>query len=139
MHDAPVRTTLSPLCTFRLQVFDMNVDEAAADGVSIFGSIRGSVEGERLAGTIVAPSNEWARGTAQGGVSTDCRLLIKTIDGALVSVHYQGRSGDGRAVAAFHFQTGAESYAWLNSVIAVGAGIVDMSGPTIEYDVQAVQ
>jgi hypothetical protein len=139
MQNPPARTRLSPLCTLRLEVFDMKVGAPAADGISIFGSIRGSVEGERLAGTVVSPSNEWARGTTQGGVSTDCHLLIETTDGALVSVHYQGVSSNGHAAAAFQFHTGTETYAWLNTVVAVGAGIVDMSGPTVEYDVQVCE
>ena len=54
----------------------------------------------------------------------DVRQTLRTDDGALVYVTYQGRCDRGRGTytVAPTFETDDERYAWLNSVQAIGQG-----------------
>jgi hypothetical protein len=69
----------------------------------------------------------------------DVRLLLKTDDGADILMEYKGVGLDGgkHITTAPMFQTGAEQYAWLNSVQAVARGATD--GGAVTYDVYAVR
>jgi hypothetical protein len=99
----------------------------------------GSFEGPKLKGTVHGPGGDWVTVRADGSMLLDVRLLLKTDDGADILMEYKGVGLDGgkHITTAPMFQTGAEQYAWLNSVQAVARGATD--GGAVTYDVYAVR
>jgi Protein of unknown function (DUF3237) len=106
----------------------------------------GSFTGERLNG-IVLPGNDWVINRPDGVMVIDVRLTLKTDDGAMIYMTYQGRFlAKPEAMARFSkgamleadeyslamtakFECGDERYAWLNDVVAVGTGEQTATGP----------
>jgi Protein of unknown function (DUF3237) len=102
--------------------------------------------GERLNG-IVLPGNDWVINRPDGVMVIDVRLTLKTDDGAMIYMTYQGRFlAKPEAMARFSkgamleadeyslamtakFECGDERYAWLNDVVAVGTGEQTATGP----------
>lgn len=83
---------------------------------------RASLEGRAAADwAILAPSGEIT--------SLDVRCLVRTDDGALVFIQYNGRmrfssdGGMGTAYVAPRFETGDPRYAWLNTIQGIGKGV----------------
>ncbi|MDJ0920080.1 MAG: DUF3237 domain-containing protein [Henriciella sp.] len=131
------------LLTLRLNV---GADKSAQIGVtptgrrSIVPVHGGTFEGERLSGEVLPGGADWVLFRADGVMQIDVRLTLKTGDGAMIYLTYQGRFvGDARALADLaqgkvlaperyslatvaKFETGDERYFWLNNVIAVGTG-----------------
>ena len=107
----------------------------------ILGVAGGHFEGPRLRGGFVDGSgSEWATTRADGSQRVDVRLLLRTDDGAAIGMTYNGvavpEAGGLQVTTAPTFQTGAEGYAWLNHVQAVGIGELIPKG--IAYDVYRV-
>lgn len=121
----------------------------------IFNVTGGTLSGPRIRGELLAGGGDWATFRADGAVQLDVRATLKTDDGALIYAWYSGLivaepEVFERLVAAAEdvpltdyyfytnpmFQTGAEKYAWLNRVIAIGRGRVVPSG--VEYRVWTV-
>lgn len=98
----------------------------------------GTFEGPRLRGTVHGPGGDWVTLRADGSMLLDVRLLLTTDDGAEILMEYKGvgTPGAGSITTTPLFQTGAEQYAWLNAVVAVGKGSSD--GKSVSYDVFAV-
>ena len=106
----------------------------------------GTFSGERLNGTVL-PGAEWVINRPDGVMVIDVRLTLKTDDGALIYLTYQGRFvAEPEAMARFgkgallerseyslaisaRFECGDERYAWLNNVITVGTGEQTTQGP----------
>ena len=91
----------------------------------------GSFEGPKLKGAVVGGlGGDWAAMQPSGAIRLDVRLLLRTDDGADIVMVYEGRGSQGpdglALVTAPTFETGHESYTWLNDVqgIATG-GLVD--------------
>jgi len=106
----------------------------------IGGISRGRWDGDRLAGDIVEPGGDWAIPSRDGTLMLlDVRQVIRTDDGALVYVTYQGRCDRGRGTytVAPTFETDDERYAWLNGVQAIGQGRSD--GDDIVYEMFEVR
>ncbi|MGH8456941.1 MAG: DUF3237 domain-containing protein [Stenotrophobium sp.] len=132
----------------------------AVDG-SLFiyrGGADGWARGPRINGAIIQPTADWLRVMPNGSLRVDARMTVKTDDGALVHVSYNGvismtpanfaRMSQGDTLTANDmyfmiaptFQTGHEKYAWLNHLQAVGkvAGIKGGDDGYVTYDVFAV-
>ena len=97
----------------------------------------GSFSGPRISGTIVAPGGDWVHSRANRTMHLDVRLLLVTDDGESILMTYQGighprQDGTSSIRTAPTFETGAESYAWLNEVQAVGIGTADATSVTYE-------
>lgn len=135
-------------------LFDMDL---SVSGVQRFGgeSIRrqvgvvsgGRFAGERLRGEILGIGADWQTILEDGTVQIDCRIVLKTDDGASITMEYKGvrsgsaevlaRLGNGEEVDASQyyfrinplFQTAAPQYAWLNRMITIGAGHRLPGGP----------
>jgi hypothetical protein len=106
----------------------------------IGGISRGRWDGDRLAGDIVEPGGDWAIPSRDGTLMLlDVRQVIRTDDGALIYVSYQGRCDRGRGTytVAPTFETDDERYAWLNGVQAIGQGRSD--GDDIVYEMFEVR
>ena len=100
----------------------------------------GTFEGPKVTGTIVAPGGDWVRSRADGTAKLDVRLQLVTDDGEHILMCYEGvgvPTEDGLSVrTAPTFETGAEKYAWLNNVQAVGIGL--SAGGTVTYEIYAL-
>jgi hypothetical protein len=100
----------------------------------------GVFDGERLSGQVLEGGADWQNVRADGSTALDVRLVLKTFDGALIAMTYQGiRHGAPDVIArvekgedvdpgdyyfriAARFETAATEYAWLNNVVAIGIG-----------------
>lgn len=102
----------------------------------IVGLQSGRWEGERLNASLSGNnSGDWAYISSDGTLSVDVRQTLKTDDGALIFVSYQGRSdftqkGAAPIYVAPVFETGDERYSWLNKIQAVGRGMRTEEGLT---------
>jgi hypothetical protein len=103
-------------------------------------AIGGSFEGPRLRGDVLPDAGDWLLMRPDGVLEQDVRITLKTDDGAFIYVRYAGiRHGPPEVMArlaqgemvdpseyyfrvAPMFETGAERYAWLNNILAVGVG-----------------
>lgn len=96
----------------------------------------GSFDGPRLKGTVVTPGGDWVRSRPDGSAKLDVRIQLVTDDGHSILMTYQGIGVPGddglRIRTAPTFETGAEEYAWLNNVQAVGLGVSSEGGVTYE-------
>ncbi len=103
----------------------------------------GTFEGPKLKGTIVPNSGgDWVTLRPDGSMKLDVRLTLQTEDGAHILLTYTGvgtRAADGstKVYSTPLFETGAEKYAWLNSVQAVAVGSTTPGGVT--YEVYALR
>ncbi len=98
----------------------------------------GWAKGPAISGTFQAPGADWLRVMPSGALRLDVRAVLKTDDGALIYITYNGiiqhspesaeRMSQGEVltandipyfVTAPTFQTSSPTYAWLNSVQAV--------------------
>ena len=105
-----------------------------------FPAIGGSFAGPRLRGEVLPDGGDWLLLRPDGVLEQEVRMTRKTDDGAFISVRYTGmRHGPPEVMArlaqgepvdpsayyfrvAPQFETGAERYAWLNTILAVGVG-----------------
>jgi hypothetical protein len=111
----------------------------------------GTVEGDRLRGTVLPGGSDWIIARPDGAMALDVRLVIQAADGGLIGMTYRGlrhgpadviaRLNAGEAVdpstyyfrTAVFFETGAPAYAWLNGIVAIATGHRPPQGPV--YDV----
>ena len=100
----------------------------------------GTFEGERLRGIVLPGGADWVLNRPDG-MFIDVRLPLKTDDGALIYLRYEGafraaaeimkRFNRGEPIAESdyilritpHFECGTDKYHWLNTVSAFGTGI----------------
>jgi hypothetical protein len=132
---------LVPLATVRVSRGDVHrMGETAFHRRVIGGIAHGRWDGERLSGDIIQPGGDWAIPSRDGQIMLlDVRQTVRTDDGALVYVTYQGRCDRGRGTytVAPTFETDDERYDWLNGVQAVGQGRSD--GDDIVYAMYEVR
>jgi hypothetical protein len=57
----------------------------------LFGAAGGSFEGSRLRGEVLPGGGDWTLFRADGTMTLDVRLILKTDDGALLHMTYSGR------------------------------------------------
>jgi Protein of unknown function (DUF3237) len=143
---AEVRT--QPLFVMRLSVRPLQVVGPAPGSIRRIGVVFGGVfEGERMAGEILEGGADWQTVRADGAVTLDVRLVLKTIDQAMIAMTYRGvRHGPPETLARIDrgetvdpasyyfrisasFETAAPKYDWLNRLLAVGAGHRRADGP----------
>lgn len=97
----------------------------------------GTVTGPRINGTLDAGGGDWVTLRADGIGQLDVRVTIKTDDGAVLYMAYNGiLGGDRVARVAPLFQASHENYRWLNNVQAVAIG--HPGNDDVQYDVYAV-
>ncbi len=132
---------LRHLCDLRVELAaPVEAGAAPAGRFRIIPIVGGQVEGERLAGRILAIGADWQTVRADGCAELDARYAIETHDGATVEVHNLGlRHGPPDVVAALmrgepvaadryymrtrpRFNTGDPRYGWLNRVVAIATG-----------------
>jgi hypothetical protein len=117
----------------------------------------GWVKGPKINGAIVAPSGDWLRVMPSGVSRLDVRMTVKTDDGALIYVTYNGiikdtKESEARAdkgevltshdhyfIIAPTVETSAKKYEWLNGVQCIGKIVEDKNESYVKYDVFAVR
>ena len=141
-----VRT--KPMFAMRLDVRPMLIVGATPGAYRRVGVVTGgSFEGERLSGAVLDGSSDWQTVRSDGSTTLNVRLVLRTEDGALIGMTYQGlRHGPADIIARIEkgevvdpasyyfrinplFETGAAKYDWINRVIAVGIGHRFADGP----------
>jgi Protein of unknown function (DUF3237) len=101
----------------------------------------GRFEGPRLKGTLGVPTGDWVTVRGDGSFKLDARVTLRTDDGALILMTYNGigiftEAGSSNRTAPL-FETGDPRYVWLNRVQAVGVG-ERRGGSLVAYDVYAL-
>jgi hypothetical protein len=117
----------------------------------------GWVKGPKINGTLVGPRGDWFRVLPSGVGRLDVRTTIKTDDGALIYVTYNGifkesteteeRANKGEVltsqdlyfVIAPTFQTAAKRYEWLNGVQCIGKIVSYKNDAYVKYDIFVVR
>jgi hypothetical protein len=144
-----------PLFVMRLKVRPLQIVGRAPGGYRRIGVVPSGVfEGERLSGEVLEGGNDWQSVRSDGSTSLDVRLVLKTIDDALIGMTYRGiRQGPPEVIArlekgevidpasyyfriAASFETEVPKYAWMNNIVGVGVGHRIEDGPV--YSVFAV-
>jgi hypothetical protein len=116
-------------------------------------------KGPKIDATVIQPAADWIRAMPNGSRRIDVRLTLKTDDGALIYVSYNGvirsteaprdrmlngeilSSDDIYCITAPTFQTSHAKYAWLNTIQAIGK-LVQLKrgqGSYIKYGIFAVK
>ena len=123
--------------------------------MAVVGQGSGTISGDRVRGQVLQGSGgDWLLLRPDGAGQLDVRITIKTDDEALIYMRYEGIvAGDalprilgGEAVPASdyyfrttpYFETSSDKYAWLNKIVAVGVGQVDLSKGWVGYKVYEV-
>lgn len=107
----------------------------------IYNVTGGSFAGPKLRGEILPGGGDWLRVRPDGVSELDVRATLKTDDGALIYVRYRGIVVSKDEGLYFRttpvFECGAEKYAWLNNIIAVGVNRPAEQGK-VSYDVYEI-
>jgi hypothetical protein len=141
-----VRT--KPMFAMRLDVRPLLIVGATPGAYRRVGVVTGGLfEGERLSGAVLDGASDWQTVRNDGSTTLNVRLVLKTEDGALIGMTYQGlRHGPADIIARIEkgevvdpasyyfrinplFETEAAKYDWINRVIAVGIGHRFADGP----------
>jgi len=136
---APVFEYLGKL---RAEIGARTVVESGPQGTrTIVQIVGGRFEGPRVKASVQTPAGDWITNRADGSYRLDVRLTLKTDDGALILVTYNGigQTTDAGATlrAAPLFETGDSRYAWLTRLQAVAVG--ERVGTTVSYDVYSLK
>lgn len=137
-----------PLLVMRLDVRPLQIVGQTPGGYRRVGVVPGGTfSGARLSGDVLEGGNDWQSIRGDGSTALDVRLVLKTADGALISMTYRGvrhgphdvmeRLDHGEAVdpAAYYFriaplfETASRKYTWLNNILAIGIGHRLPDGP----------
>jgi uncharacterized protein DUF3237 len=130
-----------PLMTVRIAAAPPQKLGAVPHGVrSIVPVTGGDFEGPRLRGKVLPGGGDWLLLRLDGVLELDLRITLETDDRALIHMRFQGlRHGPPDVIAALgrgevvdpasyyfrtlpSFETSAETYGYLNRIIAVGVG-----------------
>ncbi len=138
----PSAPTFEYLGTLRAETGTRTVVENGPQGTrTIVQILGGRFEGPRLKGTVQAPAGDWITNRTDGTYHLDVRLTLRTDDGALILVSYNGvghatPSGASLRTAPL-FETGDPRYVWLTRLQAVGVG--ERVGTAVKYDMYALK
>jgi hypothetical protein len=103
--------------------------------------VGGRFEGPRVKASAQVPAGDWITNRADGSYRLDVRLTLKTDDGALILMTYNGIAQTTAAGASLRmaplFETGDSRYVWLTRLQAVGVG--ERVGTAVAYDIYALK
>ena len=142
-----------PLMTLKIAAAPPQKIGAVPRGVrSIVPVTGGEFEGPRLRGKVLSGGSDWLLLRSDDVLELNLRITLETDDHALISMTFLGlRHGPPDVVAALNrseivdpgryyfrtlpsFETSAESYAFLNRVVAVGSGQARPDGAVHRID-----
>jgi hypothetical protein len=134
-----------------LGTLDVNLQPAYELGGTPEGSrlitnaLGGTFAGPRISATILPNGGNWGRVRPDGSAVLDVRGLLKTDDGALIFLRFEGRivvppdllgdvfdpKGGARVEPSRYyfrvtpyFETSSKIYDWLNNIVTVGIGTI---------------
>ena len=130
------------LGTLQAETGNRTVVENGPQGTRTIVQITGGrFEGPRVKATVQTPAGDWITNRADGSYRLDVRLTLKTDDGALILVTYNGIGQTTAAGASLRaaplFETGDSRYAWLTRLQAVAVG--QRIGTAVSYDIYALK
>jgi hypothetical protein len=130
------------LGTLRAEIGSRTVIENAPQGTrTIVYLTGGTFEGPRVKATIQVPAGDWITNRPDGSYKLDVRLTLKTDDGALILLTYNGigqTTPTGATLrAAPLFETGDSRYTWLTRLQAVAVG--ERANGAVVYDLYALK
>jgi len=130
------------LGTLRAEIGTRTVVENGPQGTrTIVQVVGGRFEGPRVKASVQTPAGDWITNRADGSYRLDVRLTLKTDDGAVILVTYNGIGQTTDAGASLRiaplFETGDSRYVWLTRLQAVGVG--ERAGTTVTYDLYALK
>ena len=130
------------LGTLRAETGTRTVVENGPQGTrTIVQVVGGRFEGPRLKASVQTPAGDWITNRADGSYRLDVRLTLKTDDGALILVTYNGIGQTTSTGASLRmaplFETGDSRYVWLTRLQAVGVG--ERVGTAVKYDIYALK
>lgn len=103
--------------------------------------VGGRFEGPRVKASVQTPAGDWITNRTDGSYRLDVRLTLKTDDGALILVTYNGIGQTTDAGASLRiaplFETGDSRYVWLTRLQAVGVG--ERVGTMVTYNIYALK
>ena len=138
---------LQPLLAVQLDVSVVQRAGMADRGLVIGVVSGGRFIGPKLMGKVLEGGSDWQRVLSDGALRLDCRIMLQTADGADIAMTYRGiRAGSPEVLRRLAsgapvrpdeyylriqsaFETGAPEYAWLNSIVTIGAGHRLPTGP----------
>jgi hypothetical protein len=140
--EQPRPPALEYLGTLRIETGTRTVVENGPQGTrTIVQVVSGRFEGPRMKATVQIPAGDWITNRTDGTYRLDVRLTLKTDDGALMLVTYNGIGQTTDAGASLRvaplFETGDPRYTWLTRLQAVGVG--ERLGPAVKYDIFAIK
>jgi hypothetical protein len=139
---APSAPTFEYLGRLRADIGTRTVVENGPQGTrTIVQILGGRFDGPRVKASVQTPAGDWITNRADGSYRLDVRLTLKTDDGALILVTYNGIGQTTAAGASLRaaplFETGDSRYTWLTRLQAVAVG--ERAGSTVSYDVYALK
>ena len=135
----------------------LNIGDGPLGRRILFGAAGGTFDGPRLRGEVLPGGGDWALFRADGAMTLDVRLTLRTHDDALLHMTYGGRwitpeelradiaNPQKRCLvdpARYYFrtnplfETGAPQYGWLNDIVCIGSGYLVEGG--VAYRVSQV-
>jgi hypothetical protein len=141
-HKSPHTPAFEYLGTLRAETGTRTVVENGPQGTrTIVQVVGGRLEGPRVKASVQTPAGDWITNRADGSYRLDVRLTLKTDDGAVILVTYNGIGQTTDAGASLRiaplFETGDSRYVWLTRLQAVGVG--ERVGTTVTYDIYALK
>ncbi len=137
-----------PLFVMRLDVRKLLIVGATPGAFRRIGIVTGgSFEGERLSGEVLDGGSDWQTVRKDGATILNVRLVLETVDNALICMTYQGlRHGPSDVIDRMErgevvdpgsyyfrinplFETSAPKYDWINRIVAIGIGHRQADGP----------
>jgi hypothetical protein len=139
---APRAPAFEHLGTLHVETGTRTVVENGPQGTrTIVQVVGGRLEGPRVKASVQAPAGDWITNRADGTFRLDVRLTLKTDDGALILVSYNGIGQTTNAGASLRmaplFETGDSRYVWLTRLQAVGVG--ERVGTAVKYEIYALK
>lgn len=140
--DKPAVPAFEYLGALRLETGSRSVIEKGPQGTrTIVEVVGGRFEGPGLKASVLTPAGDWITNRADGSYRLDVRLTLRTDDGALILVSYNGIGQTTDTGASLRtaplFESGDERYAWLTRLqaVAIGARV----GTAVRYDIYALK
>lgn len=140
--ETPRAPVFEYLGTLRTEIGTRTVVENGPQGTrTIVQIVGGRFEGPRVKASVQTPAGDWITNRADGSYRLDVRLTLKTDDGVVILVTYNGIGQTTDAGASLRaaplFETGDSRYAWLTRLQAVAVG--ERAGTTVTYDIYALK
>jgi hypothetical protein len=125
--------------TLRLSTAPTQDVGAGPHGSSVtFPITGGSFAGDRLRGKVLF-GDDWTVKRTDGIIELDMRVTLETEDGALIYMTLEGIRDDAAPSGPYfrtlpRFETAEPKYAFLNRLLAVGAGEISAEGPVHVFE-----